>query len=142
MVGGMHGRGHVRWGGCGRGGGMCGGGMCGGGHAWQEGAWQGGMHGRGVHGRGHACHSRYYGIRSMSRQYASYWNAFLSTWFSTHLEIFNTVSNAVFNMVYNISEFQKCTFPDKLDWTPITSKPWLIFRDQNCFEEDISVVYI
>ena len=33
----------------------------------------GGMRG----GAGHACHSRYYGIRSMSGQYASYWNAFL-----------------------------------------------------------------
>ena len=71
--------------------------------------WQGGMHGRGVHewqgmsqgacvagevcmaggmcGRGacvvggHAWHalSRYYNIQSMSRQYASYWNAFLLT---------------------------------------------------------------
>ena len=25
-----------------------------------------------------ACHRRYYGIRSMSGRYASYWNAFLS----------------------------------------------------------------
>ena len=57
-------------------------------------AWQGGMHGRegayvagGVHGGGayvcgrgggHVCHCRYYGIRSMSGRYASYWNAFLS----------------------------------------------------------------
>ena len=45
--------------------------MCGGGCAWQGGcvtgghAWQGGVHGR------------YYEIQSMSRQYASYCNAFL-----------------------------------------------------------------
>ena len=58
------------------------GGVCGGGHAWQ-----GGMHGRGacmagvcVAGGMHAPApppSRYCEIRSMSRQYASYWNAFL-----------------------------------------------------------------
>ena len=55
------------------------------------GAWQGGMHGRGgdhvwqgivlgggaCMAGGHACHGRYYGIRSMSGRYASYWNAFL-----------------------------------------------------------------
>ena len=49
---------------------------------------RGGMHGRecawpeGVHGRGHAwqgvgMRGRHYEIRSMSGQYASYWNAFL-----------------------------------------------------------------
>ena len=72
------------------------------GHAWQGGmhgwggmcmvgglVWQGSMHGegacmaggpawqRGACMGGHACHGRYYGIRSMSRRYASYWNAFL-----------------------------------------------------------------
>ena len=52
-------------------GGMCGGGAC----------VVGGMHSRGMHGRG-ACMAggmcgRYYEIRSMSRWYASYWNAFL-----------------------------------------------------------------
>ena len=63
-----------------------------GGHAWQG---KGGMHGReggctwqgGMHGRGHAWQGacmagggmcgRYYEIRSMSGQYASYWNAYL-----------------------------------------------------------------
>ena len=76
--------------------------MCGRGHAWQGGvhgrevcmagrcAWQGGVHGEGVCGR-RACVAgmrawwgvlgmppgRYYGIRSMSGQYASYWNVFL-----------------------------------------------------------------
>ena len=75
-----------------------------GGHVWQEGyawqgacmmggmcgrgcAWQGAMHNRGVcmtGGGGHAwqggvhcMHAPYYEIRSMSGQYASYWNAFL-----------------------------------------------------------------
>ena len=80
-------------------GGMCvpgggrawqGGGVCGGGHAWQGLACMAGcMHGKGhvwqgacVHGKGacmaggRVCHSRYYGIRSMSGRYASYWNAF------------------------------------------------------------------
>ena len=63
MAGGVHGRGYV-WGG----------------HVWQGGhavaggihgrgcVWQGGMHGR----KGGVC-----GIQSMSRRYASYWNAFL-----------------------------------------------------------------
>ena len=38
----------------------------------------GGMRGSGgdMHGRG-GVHGRYYGTRSMSGQYASYWNAFL-----------------------------------------------------------------
>ena len=44
-----------------------GGGVRGRGHVWQG----------GVRGGGHACHSRYYGIRSMSGRYASNWNAFL-----------------------------------------------------------------
>ena len=56
----------------------------GGGSAWQGGVhgggervWQGGMHGGGgMHGRG-SMRGRYYEIRSMSGQYASYWNAFL-----------------------------------------------------------------
>ena len=64
---------------CGRGEGAC---VVGGfvwwGHAWQGGrVWQGGMR-----GGGRACHSRYYGIRSMSGRYASYWNAFLFSFFS------------------------------------------------------------
>ena len=67
------------------------------------GVWQGGMRGRGsMHGRGacvaggvrgrggvrgggHTCHSRYYGIRSMSGRCASYWNASLFT-LLLHLE--------------------------------------------------------
>ena len=87
--GGMHGGGHAWQGGVheggihGRGGGVHGrgvcmaGGMCGGGC----------MHGRGAcvaEGRG-ACMpctppppARYYEIQTMSRRYASYWNAFLS----------------------------------------------------------------
>ena len=77
MARGMHGWGHV-WQGdkCG-GGGACvaGGGACVvGGHAWQ-----------GASMAGHA-HLRYYKIWSMSRQYASYWNAFLSL----HINSFNT----------------------------------------------------
>ena len=57
-----------------------------GGRAWPGGtcvAGVGGICGQGacmaggMHDGGHACHSRYYGIRSMSGQYASYWNAFL-----------------------------------------------------------------
>ena len=74
--------------------------VCGRGCAWWGHVWQGGMHGGGVHGlgdmhgKGHAWQGvcmaggrqgawqggmcgRYYEIRSMSRQYASYWNAFL-----------------------------------------------------------------
>ena len=48
------------------------GGMCGkGGHAWQR---RGGMHGRGMYGRG-VMHGRR--ESHCSRQYASYWNAFL-----------------------------------------------------------------
>ena len=92
----MHGRGHawlgmcVWQGACMVGayiaGGMCSregvwqGGMHGRGHVWQgacmagEHAWQGSMCGR---GQGDIPPSRYYKIRSMSRQYASYWNAFL-----------------------------------------------------------------
>ena len=49
----------------------------------------GGMCGRGAcMAGGHVCQGRYYGIRSMSGCYASYWNAFLSrplymsTWMS------------------------------------------------------------
>ena len=64
VVGDMHGGGQGGM----HGGEGCGlGGMCGRGHVWQGGACQG----------GHACHSRYYGIRSMNGRYASYWNAFL-----------------------------------------------------------------
>ena len=80
--GSVRGRGHAwgRWGMCG--GGVHGGGMRGGGHAWQGAcvargwgsAWQ---RGHAWQGGGRACHSRYYGIRSMSGRYASYWNAFL-----------------------------------------------------------------
>ena len=73
------------------------GGMHGGAHAWQGGmcdrgcAWREGIRGRGggMHGRGacvagghawHACPpTRYYEIRSMSWQDASYWNAYLSS---------------------------------------------------------------
>ena len=58
--GGVHCRGRVWWGS-----------MCGGGRAWQ-----GACVVVRVHGRGHACHAppcRYYGIRSRSGQYASYW---------------------------------------------------------------------
>ena len=61
MVGGMHGRGACVAGVC-----MVGDyvvGMHGGGHAWQVAT--------------HAPPGRYYNIRSMSGQYASYWNAFL-----------------------------------------------------------------
>ena len=55
-----------------------------GGHAWQGGAWQGVCVARGacmaggMHSKwgGGMC-GRYYEIQSMSRQYASYWNAFL-----------------------------------------------------------------
>ena len=50
--------------------GMSGGMRCRGGPAWQ-----GGMCGRGG-GRGGMC-GRYYEMRSVSGQYASYWNAFL-----------------------------------------------------------------
>ena len=85
--GGMHGRGGM----CGSGG-VCGrGDMCGGGHGGGH-AWQGGMHGGGVCGGGHAwqgaCMPRMppdttrYG-RSMRGRYASYWNAFLSPFYST-----------------------------------------------------------
>ena len=66
MAGGMHGRGHAWWGACMVGGCAWQGGVCSGGHAWQ-----GACVVRGVHGR-------YYEIQSMSGQYASYWNAFLS----------------------------------------------------------------
>ena len=62
---------------------MAGGDMRGRGCAWQGGhSWQEGMHGtgacmaEGMHGM-HTPTSRYYKIRSMSGQYASYWNAFL-----------------------------------------------------------------
>ena len=71
MVGGMHGR--V---------GAC---VAGWVHVWHGRGW--GMHGRGAHswqggmcGRWHSwqgVYGRYYEIWSMSRQYASYWNAFL-----------------------------------------------------------------
>ena len=61
--------GHEWWGACmagGHAGGECitKGACMAGGHAWQRGG-------------GRVCHSRYYGIRSMSGRYASYWNAFL-----------------------------------------------------------------
>ena len=49
-MGGMHGRGH---------------------------AWQGGMHSRGCAWQGECVAGGVCGIRSMSGQYASYWNAFL-----------------------------------------------------------------
>ena len=87
------------WGGvCGRGAcvaggvhgwGVCVAGVCAwleGGHAWQGACMAGGCGGhawQGVRNRGAcvavvcACHSRYYGIRSMNRRYASHWNAFL-----------------------------------------------------------------
>ena len=58
-----------------RGGAYVAGGVHGRGHPWQGACVAGG-----VHGRGHVWHApptRYYKIRSMSRQYASYWNAFL-----------------------------------------------------------------
>ena len=83
----MCGRGHAWWGDAwqegvhGRGG-MCGRGACVAGRMHGRGAcmaggheWQGGMHGRGCAWWGEAC--IYYEIWSMSRQYASYWNAFL-----------------------------------------------------------------
>ena len=67
---GMHGRGACIEGGCAWQGGVPGFGACmAGGHVWQGGACM-------ARGR-HPCPSRYYGIRSMSRRYASYWNAFL-----------------------------------------------------------------
>ena len=79
MAGGVHGGGHV-WQG-----------MHGRGHAWQGACVAGGMHGTGacvvrgacmvggMHGaeEGHAWCGKYYGIQSMSGQYAPYWNAFL-----------------------------------------------------------------
>ena len=80
------------WGGACVAGGMHGGGAHGGGHAWQgacmagEGcAWWGGMHGRGGAAWRGACVAGGHAwqilrdtvIRSMSRRYASYWNAFL-----------------------------------------------------------------
>ena len=102
MVGGVHGRGHAwqgacvsgghAWGGMhGRGcawqGGMHGRGACvagghawqgaclAGGHAWQRGACMAG----GMHGLGHAWQRGVHGRKNgnCSRQYASYWNAFL-----------------------------------------------------------------
>ena len=59
----------MREGGC-----MVAGGMCGGWHTWKGGH---ALQGVCVAG-GHTCHGRYYGIRSMSGRYASYWNVFLS----------------------------------------------------------------
>ena len=57
----------------------------GGGHVWwvaymERGACiAGAMCGRGAcMAGGHVCQGRYYGIRSMSGRYASYWNVFLS----------------------------------------------------------------
>ena len=70
-IGGVCGGGHACLGAC-VAGSVCvaWGGMCGGVHAWHRGVWW-----------GHAWHtrtpSRYYEMRSMSRRYASYWNAFL-----------------------------------------------------------------
>ena len=55
------------------------GGIHGGGHAWRGHVWQGGVHSRGACVAGGGVHGRYYKIRSMSGQYASYWNAFLFT---------------------------------------------------------------
>ena len=79
VVGGMHGRGHA-WQGQGgmHGGGACmAGDECDGGHVWQGGhAWQGTCMARGVCEVGDM-RGRYYELRSMSGQYASYWNAFL-----------------------------------------------------------------
>ena len=82
--GGVHGRGHAWWGACVVGGMHGRGGMCGGGCAWRGTCMVGVCMAGGVHGWGAcmaegvgACHSRYYGIRSMSGRYASYWNAFL-----------------------------------------------------------------
>ena len=75
MAGGMHAEGHMWQGVC-----MTGGHAC-----WGVCMAEGGMHGRGacvvggMHGRGDV-HGRYYKIQSMSRQYASYWNAFLFKW--------------------------------------------------------------
>ena len=81
--GGVHGRGHAWWG-CALQGKAC---MAGGmhdgavqsrGHAWQAGhVQQGGMHGRGACMAGRMRYEMRYEIRSMSRRYASYWNAFL-----------------------------------------------------------------
>ena len=65
MEGDMHGRGHAWWRGHVWWGGMHGGGMLGGGCAWQ----------RGMCGRGGGLRGRRDG--HCSRQYASYWNAFL-----------------------------------------------------------------
>ena len=74
MVGGMCGRGCMAGGMHGRGacvaGGMHGTGAC----VVRGACMVGGMHGG---EEGHAWCGKYYGIQSMSGQYASYWNAFL-----------------------------------------------------------------
>ena len=73
-------------------------------HAWQGGAWVVGGMGGGGHGRGAcvmgACMPRTppsgyygYGIRSISGQYASYWNAFLYLKISVHYSVNNGATN-------------------------------------------------
>ena len=87
VAGGMRGRGHAWQGACVVGG-MHGRGACIiWGCVWQGACMVGACMAGGMHGRG-ACvagvcvwqggmHGRYYEIQSMSRRYASYWNAFL-----------------------------------------------------------------
>ena len=74
VAGGMHGRGssYMAWGHAWSGGVHGMGGMHGRGHAWQ-----GGMHSRRCAWQGECVAGGMCGIRSMSGQYASYWNAFL-----------------------------------------------------------------
>ena len=103
----------------------CRGGMHGRGHAWQgacmagectcmEGACMvGGMHGGGACVAGWVCmaytpQTRYYEIRSMSRRYASYWNAFL---LKTLFKSINLTHS------YSLQKYKKCS-PDS-PWVKI-----------------------
>ena len=64
--------------------------MCGRGHVWQ-----GGVHGRGCAWQGPCMaggvYGRYYEIRSMSRRYASHWNAFLLRMLEVLIRLFSPI---------------------------------------------------
>ena len=101
--------------------------MHGGGHVWRGGACMaggacvaGGVHGREacMLGKG-ACMalggmcSRYYEIRSMSRWYASYWNAFLFTFVSFPYELFPVFHEHPRGLLGSPNELKFVTAHDK-----------------------------
>ena len=57
-------------------------------------------------------------IRSTSGRYASYWNAFLSDWNFTRINIFHRLrSTATFHSVHTAFSFQYFQFPPFITWS-------------------------